>query len=425
MVLTDTGLVRGVFSARLLRLLLICVFSCMDRMRYMSMLLPALLLILSMLSACGSTSEVELTLVAENQALGTEVAAYQATATYAADRLAATGAAVQTQTGRVDQQQRDLESTLVARGTPIEYINTTMPQAQTPVPTRTPLPGTETTAGGASGSSDASVRSPVVQPVVTLSPAPTLLTNLVTATGIDGSGCAAGVSAQFSADVQAVYVVATAPNIRSGTSYVSRWSYAGQEQIAHEWVADYNTSTQECIWFFIDRTEVTFTPGTWSVALEVDGQPAAAPLTFTIGDASVASGAGNPAAPSAPIATEELVAAVPANQPELASLATAAGVNNDGCASGTTTQFSTTSTEIYVTAVARNIPAGTRLVSRWTYNGTEVAVFDWTPDYTITEECIWFFIDQTAVPFAPGNWGVSLEAVGLAVGGQATFVISE
>lgn len=376
------------------------------------------------ISACTGQNEVELTLIAENMMLSTEVAGMQATATWAADRLDATAVAMQTDTFRAQQQQSGMQSTLVARGTPVEFVSANLPVPQTQFPTRTPLPNNSGVTQPLT-SPDA-VQPPVVSAQVTPG-APTQavvnspLSNVVMSTSVDENGCAAAPTVQFSPQTSEIYVVATAAGITAGQEFVSRWSYSGQEVITHTWTPDYSTSSAECIWFFIDQTEVTFGTGSWTVVLEIDGQLAAGPIPFAIAaDASNLSGGIAASTESTGTAANAIESTTDA---ALTNLVMASGVGSDGCATGITSQFSSSIPELYVVATASNVPAGTRIIASWELNGQQIASYDWTPDYTITQECIWFFVDQTAFAFTPGSWRVTLTAEGLNVGGQVTFTI--
>ncbi|MBC7870954.1 MAG: hypothetical protein H7Y09_08955 [Chitinophagaceae bacterium] len=105
----------------------------------------------------------------------------------------------------------------------------------------------------------------------------------------------------------------------------------------------------------------------------------------------------------------------------LSEVVTSSGVGADDCATGVTNQFTTTTAEIYVVAVANNIPEGTTISSRWLQNGTEVALFPVTFNF-IEQACIWFFATSTDFAFTAGSYTVSLEVNGT-VAGQTTFTI--
>lgn len=97
------------------------------------------------------------------------------------------------------------------------------------------------------------------------------------------------------------------------------------------------------------------------------------------------------------------------------------GVEND-CPINNTTQFTPNTPEIYITAVAQNLPAGTTIRSRWMHNNEELAVYSFVPDFAITGECIWFFVDSTDFEFVNGVYTVMLELNNTLVG-EVTFTI--
>jgi hypothetical protein len=82
--------------------------------------------------------------------------------------------------------------------------------------------------------------------------------------------------------------------------------------------------------------------------------------------------------------------------------------SSDGCAENVTSQFTPATSQIYATARALNVSAGTELGVEWLYEGQIVyssrfVVEQFSPDY-----CFWFFITPQDVPFTPGNWSVRM-----------------
>jgi hypothetical protein len=120
-----------------------------------------------------------------------------------------------------------------------------------------------------------------------------------------------------------------------------------------------------------------------------------------------------------PLATEELNAdGIPiqltidppevTNQPRFENIILSSGVGDDDCAIDTNPRFTPASTEIYVVAMAYDVPANATISSSWQYNGTEVALFSFQTETAISKNCIWFFIDQTDAEFVVGTWSVEL-----------------
>jgi hypothetical protein len=98
---------------------------------------------------------------------------------------------------------------------------------------------------------------------------------------VGADDCPIGNSRVFSSQAQAIYVVARAVNAPRGTQFTSRWLLRNEEVIRYDFVPDFDIA-RACIWFYIDPSEVTFTPGPWAVILQVNGQDAAPPVEFTI-----------------------------------------------------------------------------------------------------------------------------------------------
>jgi len=112
-------------------------------------------------------------------------------------------------------------------------------------------------------------------------------------------------------------------------------------------------------------------------------------------------------------------------QPRLENITLASGVNDNDCAIDTNPRFTPNSTEIYVVATAYDIPAGATISSVWQSNGTEVALFSFTPDNPINGNCIWFFIDQSDAEFVPGTWSVELRVNDVSASPPVPFQIVE
>jgi hypothetical protein len=246
----------------------------MQRMRILCAVALALTALLA--SACKVSGTTELTLVAENLDLGTQIADVRATATYAADRLNMTLEYLQTASKDVVERQQLLSGTLVQSGlnpSGVQPITVTAaplgqltPEAGGPQPQATPPPDApnntaDTTSGG--------------QPT---------LSNIVMAEAVGKDDCAVGSVTTFTPNADRIYVVATASNIPSGTKLNSRWLAGGKEVVAHDFTPDFEIKNA-CIWFFIDKTDTAFTPGNWSVQLEINGAAAGAPVAFSIQDA--------------------------------------------------------------------------------------------------------------------------------------------
>jgi len=244
-----------------------------------------LFLVFLMVAACSGQSETEQTLVAENQVLGTQIADVRATATVEADRVLITLEHAQTEARHVDDQNVNLVATLVARGTSTETIGgitpgavialPTQPAAQDPGPAVTQEALVQDASPVAGAAPTAAATATVVGPPV--------LSNIVTASSVDNNDCALDVTSTFPSNTERIYVVAVAANLQPGSTVVtSRWQQEGAEVISYDFTPDFS---EGCLWFFMDQSDVTFTPGNWSVSLEINGGPVGAPVPFTIVDA--------------------------------------------------------------------------------------------------------------------------------------------
>ncbi len=221
--------------------------------------ISALFLMSLFLAACARDDKVELTLVATQVALNTQIAAIRQTATVGAERIQVTVEYMATQVRSAEVQNDQLRATLVSRGIDPQTFTNIDPLSITPVP------GVTNNAAQPEATFEAI-------PLITPTPGdgPTL-TNIVMSENVGDDDCAVGPTSTFTTSAQQIYIVATALNIQPGTAIVSRWQIGGQE-IVHDFTPDFEID-QNCIWFFIDQVDTAFTPGNWNVQLEINGSP--------------------------------------------------------------------------------------------------------------------------------------------------------
>lgn len=246
----------------------------------------------------------QITLEAEYAARGTEVAAVRATATVQSERLAVTVEAGSTALGRAYAQTTRIAATLFALGTPFVDIRLITPPAPEELqsieagqgatgPTSLQVaPIVQPTIigqGGAQGNATLG-STPDVQPVAIQSPDPALpaLLDPVTAAAVGGDDCALAPVTAFDSAAAGVYVVATARSIGPANRLVARWLREGVEQVSYEWSPGF-TIGQGCIWFYMPAAEVDFSPGNWTVQIDLDGV-AGAPLAFSVAGMDAAAG---------------------------------------------------------------------------------------------------------------------------------------
>lgn len=109
------------------------------------------------------------------------------------------------------------------------------------------------------------------------------VSQVATAGGVRSSdGCASGSQSSFRSDDERIYFTFVASNLQAGTRFDVSWQYQGSTVHQTSWSASQN-QVSLCIWFYIDPSDVPFTPGNWSAALSVNGSSAGT-ANFTISD---------------------------------------------------------------------------------------------------------------------------------------------
>ncbi len=247
----------------------------------------------------------------EDDTSSTQIAGLRATATVSNDRLMGTIEAVQTSIRAVELQSTRISATLIARGTPFIDISMITPLAPSAnsgaVSGAAPeidqsvqavvTPGgiaqgnaTLPTAGANTGllPNAASTPTSIIAPGANLTATPEAvvntgeasLTNITTARAVGSDDCAAGSVTTFRTTDTDIYVSAFAQNITSGTLIASRWSLDGTEVVSYNWTPDFNINGA-CIWFHMPASAVTYTAGSWTVELSLNGIPVGS-ASFTI-----------------------------------------------------------------------------------------------------------------------------------------------
>jgi hypothetical protein len=229
-----------------------------------------LVFLLALGTAACVPGQPDPTLVAEHAALSTQIADVRNTATFAADRLAQTVEFIGTEVADAQGQRNILATTLEALGVDPDQVT---PGAFVPTPPPSIIQGGDTTAPGIGGGAD---------PLLTPASGP-ILYGIVTAEGVGENDCALGSVANFSISSPSIYVVATAANIEPGMTLTSRWFIAEEERIRFDFTPDFAIA-QHCVWFFLTPEDTEFTPGNWSVQLELNGVPQGQAARFTISD---------------------------------------------------------------------------------------------------------------------------------------------
>lgn len=85
----------------------------------------------------------------------------------------------------------------------------------------------------------------------------------------------------FQNGVSRIYAGVRAYNIEAGVRMSASWSYEGE--VVHEEAWDLNRgSSNICMWFALDSSQVALSPGSWAVRLFADGFQLEEAMTFTI-----------------------------------------------------------------------------------------------------------------------------------------------
>lgn len=86
----------------------------------------------------------------------------------------------------------------------------------------------------------------------------------------EADGCAEEAQIQFALDTPRIYATVRAFNIESGVQMSVAWYYESTEVLRENWTVP-QSSSDLCMWFYIDPEIVEFRPGSWSVRLFADG----------------------------------------------------------------------------------------------------------------------------------------------------------
>ncbi len=226
----------------------------------------------------------------------TQIAAVRATATVNADSLMVTLSGVQTAVSSVDEQSTRIASTLIANGMSVVDTSGIVVPTNTPAPAdqsgsspapqiANPLltPGAPVVSdtGGARGDTQLVPVTSAAQLQVTADPNQPSLTDLTLTGKVGADDCPVQPATTFTTADTDIYITAVAHNLAKGTPVSSTWTSGGQQAAHYDWSPTFNIKSA-CIWFHLPANEVPFTPGSWSVAVTLDGQPVGAPIQFTI-----------------------------------------------------------------------------------------------------------------------------------------------
>jgi hypothetical protein len=111
--------------------------------------------------------------------------------------------------------------------------------------------------------------------------------------------------------------------------------------------------------------------------------------------------------------------------PNLANISVSSSVGADDCATGAASTFDASTPELYAVGTANNFPAGMSVTFNW-LRGAEVVYSDtFTWDFEINGKCVWYFVTPAEFEFLPGEYTVTFESSGAAVGSPVTFTLTD
>ena len=247
-----------------------------------------LLLVSSSALAACRTSDLPLTATAEYEAAATQLERLRATATVARARLQITLDSAGTRVAQIEQSGAFLRSNLSALGTDSDFIDANLRQlGDQPQAVTVELRVEAAAVGDASATpdlSDAILAAHTATPPARVEATPDFqprLDNLVLSSGVNSEDCPVDINPLFTPESAEIYVVAKAYNIPADATLSSSWRHRDQEVVSHSFRTEHLID-DNCIWFFIDQTDTTFTAGRWSVQLSLDGSALSPLLPFEI-----------------------------------------------------------------------------------------------------------------------------------------------
>lgn len=234
----------------------------------------------------------EQTLSADHAATAAQMQGLRQTATAQADRLAITLEYAQTAIGAANAQSTRIAATLIATGMLIDLRNVT-PLFATPAPadvrsenSSAPPPVFAITPimsdSGAQGNSELLV-APTPAPFAeqTIDPDAPHLSDIVVAQTVGSDDCPINPTTVIPTTAGGVYVSAVARNLTPTNVVVSHWLREGVEMVFYTWSPGFDIA-EGCIWFYMPAADVDFSPGNWSVQLDLDSVPAGQAAAFTV-----------------------------------------------------------------------------------------------------------------------------------------------
>jgi hypothetical protein len=225
--------------------------------------------LLLLLPACGNAEEARAIAVADMTAFIEEETAIAATLTSRGTAVFATAVAAQTRMIDMEGMNGALVSTLRAAVPPTRQI---VDNSGLVTPgMNAPLPGAGTPAAGGSAS---------VSPETA---GENQLVDVAIALGVrESDSCATQVVSTVSSSTLEIYGTGRILNARLNTVVDAVWSYEGQPVFTNNAFTIPRDDPSFCVYFFIEPTDVPFSPGNWSFQFRMNGQPSGPVATFIL-----------------------------------------------------------------------------------------------------------------------------------------------
>lgn len=237
---------------------------------YRKLVTGALLLLLCACSGANS-GDVAGTMQAEQSLFVQESTAIAQTLRARSTQVASTAAAAQTYAANVEGLNRQLAATRSALIPPTQQLV----ERSGPV-----TPGMIATAGEALTSG---VSTPPPSQNGSATAAPNQFTEVATAAGVrESDGCANGTQSQFTTNAPEIYLTARVLNVTAGSVIGSSWTYEGQVVFTSGSFTVPEDDSDYCVYYYIEPSDVAFSPGTWSAQFLLNGSPVGSAATFSI-----------------------------------------------------------------------------------------------------------------------------------------------
>jgi|GEM_PF-1989751 len=220
-----------------------------------------------LITACSDNSAQE-TLVADNALLGTQIVELRVTATFLVDEIRRTEEYVMTEIPRAQQRTSELRGTLQAAGLDPTSVLQVQPNTDFAVATA-PASGQSNIPSGPPPTNSTPGSLEQLSFATPTGGAPSLF-NLVSAEGVGSNDCALSTVTTFSPESSQIYVVATAVNIKAGSTIAAQWYMDGTLVTEQSFAPDMDIN-DNCIWFYAEQVDFAFTPGNYRIDLTVDG----------------------------------------------------------------------------------------------------------------------------------------------------------